>query len=495
MEYPTTKKGIWTMNIYLTKTNKRVNSTLIPNFGNPVYAHLKEECNLLHPILILQVKRVHDVVKVDEYDLNQVNYAYIPAWNRYYWLDNITFLDAERVELTLSVDVLASYRTAIATSKHWFSRTPGGNTQVYETEYAYSKEPSVTIAERALFENQTEVGIYLDVSGQATPSCNPTTSTYFMTIDGLQDLLTKIYKPETYDMTGAMDLLSQTICNPSQYIVGCRVGRQLVKGDAVSKIKFGWKDIDVKGAYSIPKGMYVLILDRTITFPDSLNYINYEYEMYIPTVGQFVINRNQLGNGTFKIKASIDMANGAMYVDVTNSKKERVFSGNGQALVPMQISGIVSKLPSIGGLVTAGSKSLISGAISAITSGTSSAINSNIENYRNHGNRGAEPIQTPIETVQEVGKDMLNGFLETTVKTIGGSGTLSEMFVNKNIIAYTKRRAYVDGNLPVGRADSRYATMTDNGYYRVLYSDLKCRGLTQEKNMIMTHLHNGIIYE
>lgn len=483
------------MNIYLTKTTKRVNSTLIPSFGNPVYAHLKEECNLLHPTLILQTKRLHDKVVVDGYDLNDVNYAYIPAWNRYYWLDNINFLDAERVEITLSVDVLASYKSAIATSKHWFTRTPSGNGDIYDTEYAFNKTVSVSKTEVALFNNLTEVGIYLDVTGQATPSCNPTTSTYFMTIDGLQDLLTKIYKPETYDMTGTMDLLSQTICNPSQYIVGCRVGRELVKGDAVSKIKFGWKDIEVSGAYSIPKGMYVLILNRTIQFPISPNAINMEYEMYIPTVGQFPIPRHQLGNGTMSIKASIDMSNGTMYVDVTNSKGERVFSGNGQAMVPMQVSGVVSKLPSIGGLVSAGASSLISGAVSAVTSAFSSAPNSNLENYRNHGNRGAEPIESPLETAQAVGKDMVNAFLETSVKTIGASGTISEMFVNKNIIAYSKLRSRIDSNNPIGVADSRYMTMTDKGYYRALYSDLKCRGLTQEKNMILNHLHAGMIYE
>lgn len=482
------------MNIYLAKTTKRVNSTLIPSFGNAVYAHLKDECNLLHPTLILQVKRVHDKVTVDGYDLNTVNYVYIPTWNRYYWLDNMTFLDAERVEITLSVDVLASYKKDIASSQHWFTRTPFGDSSIYDTEYAFNKTTTVSVKEVALFNNLTEVGIYLDVTGQATPSCNPTTSTYFMTIDGLQDLLTKVYKPETYDMTGTMDLLSQTICNPSQYIVGCRIGREIVKGDAVSKIKFGWKDIEVSGAFSIPKGMYVLILDRTITFPSSSNSINMEYEMYIPTVGQFSIPRHMIGNGTMNIKASIDMSNGAMFVDVTNSKKERVFAGNGQAMVPMPISGVVSKFPSIGGLLQAGTTSLISGAISAVQSGVS-AVNSNLEAYRNHGNRGAEPIQSPIETVQSVGKDMANAFLETSVKTIGGSGTISEMFVNKNIVAYCKFRPRIDSNNAVGIADSRYLTMTVSGYYRAIYSDLKCHGLTQEKNMIINHLKNGIIYE
>lgn len=41
------------------------------------------------------------------------NYAYIPAFNRYYYVDDIVVENAERITLRLRVDVLMSHRNAI----------------------------------------------------------------------------------------------------------------------------------------------------------------------------------------------------------------------------------------------------------------------------------------------------------------------------------------------------------------------------------------------
>lgn len=43
------------------------------------------------------------------------NYAYIAEFNRYYFIDNVTILDGKRIKISLSVDVLETYKAQIKT--------------------------------------------------------------------------------------------------------------------------------------------------------------------------------------------------------------------------------------------------------------------------------------------------------------------------------------------------------------------------------------------
>lgn len=62
---------------------------------------LKEQCNLLNPVLILAS------------DLTLSNYAYIEKFKRYYFINNISRLDNNRYEMSLTVDVLMSFKDEI----------------------------------------------------------------------------------------------------------------------------------------------------------------------------------------------------------------------------------------------------------------------------------------------------------------------------------------------------------------------------------------------
>lgn len=62
---------------------------------------LKEQCTLLNPVLILAS------------DLTLANYAYIEKFKRYYFINNISRLDNNRYEMSLTVDVLMSFKDEI----------------------------------------------------------------------------------------------------------------------------------------------------------------------------------------------------------------------------------------------------------------------------------------------------------------------------------------------------------------------------------------------
>lgn len=66
---------------------------------------LKHEVSLTDPILI-----VHGL------DIGEINYCYIPNFNRYYYIENITTRNADCCEVRCHVDVLMSHATGIRSS-------------------------------------------------------------------------------------------------------------------------------------------------------------------------------------------------------------------------------------------------------------------------------------------------------------------------------------------------------------------------------------------
>ena len=64
---------------------------------------IKGESSIINPVLILQYNE----------QLFASNYVYIPAWSRYYFIDDMRVLTGGRVEISLSVDVLESFKDSI----------------------------------------------------------------------------------------------------------------------------------------------------------------------------------------------------------------------------------------------------------------------------------------------------------------------------------------------------------------------------------------------
>lgn len=91
--------------IYLGQnfTDKR---QLIKNFSSSVTCNcdIYENCSVVNPRLVLDWK--------DSY--STYNYAYIPDWQRYYFITNISVNSAKRAILTLHCDVLSTYSDQIS---------------------------------------------------------------------------------------------------------------------------------------------------------------------------------------------------------------------------------------------------------------------------------------------------------------------------------------------------------------------------------------------
>ena len=101
------------MNVTFFNFAKRRNSTAQPTGGAAYDCILKESSSKLSPIIAL---------KWHGGGAPRYNMAFIPAYGRYYWIDNWTYEDRCWIA-SLSVDVLASYKAEIGAANKYVLRS------------------------------------------------------------------------------------------------------------------------------------------------------------------------------------------------------------------------------------------------------------------------------------------------------------------------------------------------------------------------------------
>ena len=89
-----------TITLYKNTSDKRNLNKVITEIKS-VSATAKGEINIISPTLIL------------EYFSTDFNYCYISDFKRYYFVNSITLLTGQRVQINLSVDVLMTYKEEI----------------------------------------------------------------------------------------------------------------------------------------------------------------------------------------------------------------------------------------------------------------------------------------------------------------------------------------------------------------------------------------------
>lgn len=102
------------MNVKFYTFSKRVNSTARPTGGTDYTVILKEPSSVISPRL--------DLIWTGTGSPTAFNYAYIGDFGRYYWIQNWEYQN-RKWTATLSVDVLASWKTEIGNSSKYILRS------------------------------------------------------------------------------------------------------------------------------------------------------------------------------------------------------------------------------------------------------------------------------------------------------------------------------------------------------------------------------------
>lgn len=392
------------MQITLYRFDKRPNSTLQPD-SNTVSTSL--ECKLLDLTSV-----VNPTVILQNTDPNiayqSFTYAYIPSFNRYYFITNITSSRNLWV-ITMSVDVLASYRHDIRNSSQYVLRssiqyntyeidrlchsiangiyahpTPTSNVQNFSSstleplqsdQYEIHRR-SVMLdgswsVDRTYFAQGLTSGGYI----VGVVSDNGTGNTYYaMTRSSLVTFLNKVLTLTPSDFTDTSSGVARALVNGIQYITSIRWYPAIpsIPGsrNPETEIRIGGYGVDVNGLsiYNICDN-YIeeFYFDLTIpTHPmtvtqeygriDWVNLSPYtQYNLYFAPFGNIPLDNMKLLDATsLRVNWTIDFITGNAILKLKKNPYERLFYTSTSNLgVELPVSSLVVKNLAGLGLITA----------------------------------------------------------------------------------------------------------------------------------------------
>ena len=460
---------------------KEANSTKQPTGGGTaVNCVLKENVSVVHPIFIL-----------DRQDFS-INYV---QWGvRYYFVDDIVSVRNSTIELHCTVDVLATFKTAIGNSSQYVTRSASAqDPKVIDGIYPCKAGATLAVTPlegiNSLYyqkggtyvvgvvgkDSATESG----VTYYAFPSTSPVAS--------FADFIAFLFAGTWLDApTSELSLeLQKELINPFQYIVSCMWFPFEYAGSYTALVKFGYWDSDVYG-YVISEANRTYPATAQFSLPrhpqaSSLGiYMNsvpfVEHLLTAFSFGDIPIDPAYfVDSGSGYVTINTDLFTGVGTLEIVNASQYIITRSFGQIGVPIQVSQITQNLiqSSIGMVnmyanVASGVTSAISGDVSGLAHATAGAYSSIIN-----------AIQCAMPQA----------------RTQGANGT-KVAFEQPAKIATTFRSVVDTDPTHLGKPlMQRKVINTLSGFIKVENPDVDIVGTTMEKNMISSYMASGFFYE
>ena len=145
-----------TIAVKLYTFTKKRNSTDRPSGGTTFNCEIKDPSSILNPVILLKTSNPA-----------AYNYAYISAFNRYYWITNI-ISDHNMWEVHMQVDALASWKTQILASSQYVDRADQNVTDNGIIDGKYACTVDTTMENISITGNGASTG----TSGSTRPFMN-----------------------------------------------------------------------------------------------------------------------------------------------------------------------------------------------------------------------------------------------------------------------------------------------------------------------------------
>lgn len=334
------------MDVYLYEFEKRNNSTKIPT--GEAWAHLecqlKAATDILNPVLLL---------KTQTPSLDPIcNYAYIPAFERFYFINNWRWVNGVW-EIECAVDALASWRTELGTKQEYILRTNSTDTTVFNGLISDSVYPTTCQFEKSEIEinspfvSQITNGIYIVgcITGAYTNMQTDTSvgavTYYAMTPYWLEIMKSKLLSDSNLETMGIIDAVGtllvddvskevlKAMYNPYQYIVSCMwfpfSETYITDKTYKTSIQIGWWEYNIP-AYLI-KAQVIDSFHEDITnipwHPQAQyrgHYLNWEPFTKTTLIGRFGVVPLDMhyfyGDDTIRLQYEIDLIEGTALMKV-----------------------------------------------------------------------------------------------------------------------------------------------------------------------------------
>lgn len=341
------------MEAYFFTFNKKINSTKQPSIENGTLVNdvvLKNTTSYLQPTLILDTKMFTTPMRYGSWNYCLFN-------GRYYWVTDCRAINYRLLEISLTVDVLASYKADITSTTCYIERCSDSgyyNTSLYDS-YMPMRDGELNVYQE-VGENTSgylsKSGTYLItvVGGNGNPTSFGTT-TYKATIATLTNALDFLFNENNFKDTFT-DTLVKTFFNPFQYILNC-VWIPIAYDKIPSTkgtFKFGWWDSKDEAEIVTSDGVE---FNTTITVP-SPAYKDFRFyspqwttcELYLPCFGRINLPLDRVKYGdTLNIKYAVDYSTG----DVMCSIADANIYLSGNCATPISIS---QNRPNIEGVIS-----------------------------------------------------------------------------------------------------------------------------------------------
>lgn len=462
--------------VNLYSLSKRDNSTKQPA-GTPVEYDciLKDGCSIFTPSIKLDLGLSDDP--------SQYNYAYIPAFGRYYFIEDWFFTDRLWIA-NLNVDVLATYKTQIGNSSLYIMRAAGAhNGDVIDTLYPAKAGCSYASDTKGNPWNTTGCFVIGVVTKDAAFG---SLNYYVLSASDLAALCAKLTDPAQiiteanhFLPTELSTGLQLSLVDPIQYIKTCvmlPVAEQEITNlgtDAAFPV-YNWEPA-VNGKKVYPTSR----INKSFTFdiskhPDTAargNYVNAspftKITLTIPPYGCIDIDTSVTCNAsTLKVDVDVDPLNGKgiLVVKCNNIILNRL---EAQIGVPISLSSVT--------------RDYIAGATSALGAigGAISGIMGNIGGFIGAASGIGNAVESLMPRAQTIG---------TTGSFVSNRGDfrLDHQFF----------RPVADDNTHNGRPLCQVRQLnTLSGYMLIQDGDVQITGTATEDSRIRNYLETGFYYE
>lgn len=490
------------MKVRFYKTNKRVNSTLIPTVYTEYDCQLKDDCAITAPVITLSV-------------FTDYNYCYIPQFKRYYFVTGCIVGTHGIYTYTLAVDVLATYKSEILSQTTYVKRS-ASNYDLMLTDDTWLHDMTFTESVKTASNSELDTGsgtyLITIVNSESAHSANPASTMYAMADSGLNSFLAEMFDLEKYS---AVTDLEATYFNPYQYVTSCKWFPLNVDTFAgvLKKVKYGWYEAE-GSTYLVTQ--YGRTLTWTITIPSYSDWTGRDagwtkHLLYVPFCGEVEIDPIYSGK-TLTVKMYIDFNTGGCNCVITDGTNQIVSSISGQAGVEVSISQVAGeiKLPTsktealaTGGKALAGAFTRDSGGfiefgknlLNALGQGTALSFGQgNIEDT-------ISANKAVIDSGKDVSKSIVDGItqalLNPTVSKSGADGARYSILNRYTMILYSRKfNRYVDAHNYNGGMCHKILTLnTLSGYTQVANGMFNIQALDEEKSAIRQITENGFYIE
>lgn len=492
------------MELYLYKFSKRGNSTAKPSASDSrifVNGQAREPMDVLNPEFRL--------IETDVFESppHRYNYAYIPAFDRYYFATGWTWDGGGAWRCQFSCDVLASYKTEILSSTQYVVRSSTHKDDNIIDSYYPAKSTISTsiVTAESPFTGVPSQGRYIvSIINKDPSSVGGGASYYSFSNAGFREFCanllssageTAMHMQELDDLTLAT---SKLFYNPFQYITGAMwYPVTFISGTSVkTSIPFGWWEIAGNAAalgdtptfsatvsFDIPKH------PKTASVGKYLNSGAFSaYTLYFFPWGTITIDANSLiDSTTLTCNVFIDLISGVGKLEVKTATKT-VTVLKTQVGVPVGVSGIMSN-----------ANMSITGVLGVAAQFAQAALDSNdrVSNFLSilgfgEENQNSQEAQTAIGVTKGIAS-ALSG-MTTTPATLGSNGSFVDFY---NHAPFLQAQFYdiVDtDNDDLGSPLCKKVKLDtqSGGFIMCQNADISLRATTTEIAKVVNFLNSGV---